>query len=192
MNKFVISLMSVLLLTGCGTMLSKLSPKSPTPQPVPMPAQVYMDLRNMVLTLDPSKIGAKQSPETPHVWGMLMEMGYSQAPVTLVSLADGTTSLYFGNGGGMIGGGEHEAIAQASKAFIATSEKYFQRMTPTRSFPLPAVGRVKFYILTFSGVYTVDVDENELGGGGHELSPLFASGQEVITQMRLWDEQRKK
>lgn len=58
----------------------------------------------------------------PAVWGILMETGYPQGIATLVSLADGTTSLYFSNGDGMIGGGQHANIAQASKAFVAAAE----------------------------------------------------------------------
>jgi hypothetical protein len=36
--------------------------------------------------------------------GVLMETGYDSATVTLFALSDGTTSLYFSNGGGVIGG----------------------------------------------------------------------------------------
>ena len=121
-----------------------------------------------------------------------METGYDKAVITLVSLADGTTSLYFGNGGGIIGGGQYPAVANASKTLVSNSEQYFKRMTPTSSYPLPAIGRVKFYILTFTGVYTADVDENELGKHHPELSSLFYSAQEVITQLRLHSEQQKQ
>lgn len=172
-------------------MFSNLFKKGPDPKLVPEPVQIYTDMRNRVLKLVPTEVGIVQSKEIPNVWGVLMEMGFRQAVVTLVSLADGTTSLYFGNGGGIIGGGEHAAVAQASKSFVANSEKYFQRMTPAESFPLPSVGRVKFYILTFSGAFTADIDENELDNGKHDLSPLFCSGQEVITQLRLMQEQKK-
>ena len=114
------------------------------------PAEVYSGLRNRVLNLDPKEVGLVQSSETPNVWGVLMETGYEEAVVTLVSLADGTTSLYFSNGGGMIGGGEHATVAQSTKSFVASAEKYYQQMTSTQSFPTPVIGRVKFYILTFS------------------------------------------
>ncbi len=160
------------------------------PQPVPDPAPIYIDMRNRVITLDPKDIGIKPTKETPNVWGILMETGYSAAVITLLSLADGTTSLYFGNGGGIIGGGEHENVLKRTKAFIVTAEKYFQQMIPTDMFPLPLVGRVKFYVFAFSGVYTADADENELGERKHALSPLYDSGQEVITQLRLISEQR--
>ena len=42
------------------------------------------------------------TPEMPVVWGVVMETGYPEAVVTLVSLGDRTTSLYFSNGGGII------------------------------------------------------------------------------------------
>ncbi len=62
---------------------------------------------------------------------------------------------------------------------------------PQPAPPLPSIGRVIFYILTFSGAYTADADENELGEGKHHLSPLFYAGQDVITQIRLNTPKRK-
>jgi hypothetical protein len=152
--------------------------------PVPEPVQVIQNLRNMALTLSPDQIGIAQSPEYPHVWGVLMETGYPQVLVTLVSLADGTASLYFGHGGGVIGGGEHASVQQAVQAFIASAEEYHAELVPTSEFPLPDVGRVKFYLLTFSGVLTADADEDDLGDGGHDLSDLFYAGHNVIAQLR--------
>ncbi len=122
-----------------------------------------------------------------------MEMGRPQAVVTLVSLADGTTSLYFSNGGGILGGGEHAPVAQASKAFVSSAEPYLPAMAPAPAFPLPlpAVGEVKFYVLTFEGIFTAEAGEQELGNRQHALSPLFYHGQAVLTQIRLMQEQKK-
>lgn len=169
-------------------MFSKLFKKIQKPA---NPTKVYNGLRNKILSLKPSDAGLEPSSEMPNVWGVLMETGYPQAVATLVSLADGTTSLYFSNGGGMIGGGQHVTVAQASKSFVKASENYYQQMTLAESFPSPAIGRVKFYVLTYSGVYTIDIDEHDLGNKKHKLSPLFYYGQEVITQFRLVQEQKK-
>jgi hypothetical protein len=168
-------------------MSSNLFKKKPTAEPT----DIYANLRNQVFKINPKEVGILQNKETPNVWGILMETGYPEAVVTLVSLADGTTSLYFSNGAGMIGGGEHATVAQSTKFFIAAAEKYHRQMNLTESFPLPTVGRVRFYVLTFSGVLTLDVDENKLGRGKHALSPLFYSGQDVITQFRVVQEQTK-
>ena len=157
----------------------------------PKPAEVYSGLRDRILNLKPTEVGVIPSNEIPNVWGILMETRRPQAVVTLISLADGTTSLYFSNGGGMIGGGEHITVAQASKSFVAAAEKYYRQMTLAETFPSPAIDRVKFYALTFSGIFTIDIDENELGNKKHELSPLFYSGQNVIMQFRMVQEQKK-
>ena len=188
MKKAAIALLVLLMILGCNSMFSKLFKKAQKPVE---PAEVYNGLRNQILSLKPSDAGIEPSSEMPNVWGVLMETGYPQAVVTLVSLADGTTSLYFSNGGGMIGGGQHITVAQASKSFVAAAENYYQQMTLTESFLSPAIGRVKFYVLTYSGIYTIDVDENELGNRKHELSPLFYYGQDVITQFRIVQEQKK-
>jgi hypothetical protein len=160
-------------------------------KPAAEPAEIYAELRNQIFKLNPKEVGILQTKGTPNVWGLLMETGYPEAVVTLVSLVDGTTSLYFSNGGGIIGGGEHAAVARSTKAFITAAEKNYQQMNPTEAFPLPTVGRVKFYVLTFSGVLTMDVDENKLGDGKHALSPLFYSGQDVVAQFRAVQEQKK-
>ncbi|MFO0941103.1 MAG: hypothetical protein U0930_10075 [Pirellulales bacterium] len=125
-------------------------------KPAPASQDVYAGLRNQVLSLKANEIGVSQSAELPVVWGVVMETGYPDATVTLVSLADRTTSLYFSNGGGVIGAGEHEHVALATAEFIALAGSFLGQMTPTTTFPTPGVGRVRFYLLTFSGVVTAE------------------------------------
>jgi hypothetical protein len=187
MKKVIVLLLVSIFLSGCNFM--SFNKKT---MPVSEPDEKYTKLRNFLLNANPNDIGIFKSDEVPNVWGVIMEMVYSDTVGTLVSLADGTTSLYFSNGAGIIGGGQHAIIAKSTKAFIATAEKYYLQMSKTESFPLPTAGRVRFYVLTFSGVVTLDIDENELASHKHELSPLYYSGQEVITQLRIIDEARKK
>lgn len=63
------------------------------------PMDVYSGLRDQILSAKPSDIGVSPTSELPVVWGVLMETGYPEAVVTLVSLGDNTMSLYFSNGG---------------------------------------------------------------------------------------------
>jgi hypothetical protein len=67
--------------------------------------EVYQGLRTRILDLDPASAGLAQGPQHQVVWGALMETGYLRGTATLVTLADGTTSLYLSTGGGIIGGG---------------------------------------------------------------------------------------
>jgi hypothetical protein len=154
-------------------------------RPVPEPVTIFKNLRDTLLSMSPSRLGVFPSEALPNVWGVLMETGYSPAVVTLVSLADGTTSLCFGSGGGVIGAEKHTTVRQATAAFIAAAEHHRNKLAPTESFPLPDVDRVRFYVLTFTGTLTAEAGERELGKRIHELSALFYAGHDVITQIRI-------
>lgn len=161
-------------------------------RPVPEPVSIFKDLRDTLLGMSPARLGVFPSEELPNVWGVLMETGYSPAVVMLVSLADGTTSLCFGSGGGIIGAEKHGTVREATAAFIATAESQRNRLIPAESFPLPDVDRVRFYVLTFSGTLTAEASEQELVNKGHCLSPLFYAGHDVITQIRITSDETEQ
>jgi len=71
---------------------------------------------------------------------------------------------------------QHDAVL--TLAHVCTSLK------PTKSFPYPEAGRMKFYVLTQDGVYIAEDAEKELTHQGHVLFPLFAAGNEVLTALR--------
>lgn len=149
----------------------------------------YHDLRNQVLQLDARGAGL-QSTEGSGIWGILMETGYPEATVTLVALLDGTASLYFENGGGIIGGGDHESVSRAATAMASTADGFIQYCSKTETFPLPKTGDTTFYILTTSGIFTFSAKEEELGENRQSLSPLFHAGHEVIGQLGMIQERK--
>ena len=112
-------------------------------------SDAYYGLRQIVFQTSPNKISIKPSEEFPSVYGVLMEIGMSEAAVSLVALADGTVSLYYETGGGVIGGGGHENVKNAGSNFIKTAEGLKENFAVARNFPLPDRGRIKFYLLTF-------------------------------------------
>ena len=158
---------------------------------VPEPAQIYLQLRDRILHLNPSELGLAPSSTAPHVWGVVMETGYQVGSATLVSLADGTTSLYYSTGGGMLGSGEYTPVAEASKAMIIQAENYLQQMSLSNEFPLPEVGQVRFTMLTYSGIYTCEAVEKTLASGGHQFSSLFIRAQATLEQLCLLAEKKR-
>lgn len=70
-------------------------------------ANPVLELRRRLLAARAAELGLVAGAPT-EAWGVLMETAYPDAVVTLVALADGTTSLYFSNGGGIIGAGAHD------------------------------------------------------------------------------------
>jgi hypothetical protein len=146
-------------------------------------AEIYSDLRNQVLQLKPDAIGVQDADQST-VFAVLMETGYPEAVATLVAVTDGTSSLYFSNGGGIIGGGEHEPIRRISGEFVQLAQQFVAKSTLTDTFPLPKKGSVRCYLVSRGGVYTFEAGEDDLGYERHPCSPLFHKGHELITAIR--------
>ena len=152
------------------------------------PNGVYSGLRHNALTIKRLEVGIPSpSPGAP-AWGVLMETGHGPVTVTLFALADGTTSLYFSNGAGVIGGQGNEMVRKANGAFLNQANQLLAHLKPTASFPIPEPAHTVFYVLTDSGILEGGALENDLGYGRHPLSPLFHAGHEVISQLRLTSE----
>jgi hypothetical protein len=114
-----------------------------------------------------------------------MDMGLADGTATLLSMSDGTASLYLSTGGGIIGGGGHESVRCVAAAFVRLAGRQQAHMEITEEFPLPSAGRIAFYVLTDSGVFTGEADEATLVEKTHTFSPLFYAGHDVLTQLRL-------
>ncbi len=143
-------------------------------------ADIYDDLRRQVLGLTPYSVTV---PATTVV-AVLMETGYPEAVVTLVATSDGGVSLYFSNGGGIIGAGDHAPVRSVAAKFLAAAAAYVPQASLARQFPLPSSGRVRFYLVTSQGTYTAEAAEDDLGYERHPFSPLFHQGHELITAVQ--------
>jgi hypothetical protein len=152
---------------------------------------MYDGLRERAFRTTPKDVGVEKDASEAIPYGILMETGYPQAVATLSVFASGDTSLYFSTGGGVIGGIGHETVRKAAVHFIEQSRMFLSSMAQCSDTPLPPQGEVRFYILTTKGLFTTRANEIELGEGRSPLSPLFYSGQEVITQLRMATEKQK-
>jgi hypothetical protein len=155
-------------------------------------ADVYVGLRRQVLSLTAEQIQFSPTTDNPKVLAVLMETGYPEAVATLVSISDGAASLYFSNGGGIIGAGENEAPNAASRALVRSAEEFIKECKRTTDFPLPQKNFTRFYLVTVDGTFTEEVLEDDLGNKRHKLSPLFHKAQDLITAVRLAEEQKLK
>ena len=151
-------------------------------------AEIYTSMRQQVLELNEEQIGDLKDKK---VWAVLMETGYPEAAVTLVAVADGTSSLYFSNGGGIIGAGEHENVRPVSVQMAAMASEFLPDMKKVEMFPVPTPGNTTFYVVTAKGVFTYTAKEEDLGEERDKLSKLFHQGHELIGQMRIAEQNKQ-
>src|SRR5512140_657648 len=96
MNKFISMLLSLLGLAA---------PSDAPERSAPSGVELFHDLRMNALTRGPAEFGISRDRYPEDVWGILVEIGLEEGSLSLVVLADGSTSLYFSSGGGVIGAG---------------------------------------------------------------------------------------
>jgi len=148
-------------------------------------APAYLGLRAMALSpeLDAVRVAESGAP----VQVALMELGTDEGVATIAAFEDGSTSIYYSSGGGIIGAGSHEPVRRAAAAFRQRAEASagaFTPVGPTGPFPLPKPDRVRFYLRTAAGTRTAEVELEALVSDTHPLHRLFVAGMEVITAVR--------
>jgi hypothetical protein len=153
-------------------------------------AESYSSRRRRALEVTPEQLGLASALAEDEPYVLVMEMGISNSVVTLACFANGDASLLNQNGGGMIGGISHEPVRKAAREFLAHGRDAVSQMAKAPRAALPADGRVRFHAVTPLGLYSVEVDREELGEPGSEFSALFYAGQAVVTQMREVQSQR--
>jgi hypothetical protein len=94
----------------------------------PPPAEVYLGLRQQMLSLTAAQLADDELADTP-IPALLMVTGYPEAVATLVAVVDGTSSLYFSNGGGLLGAGTHETVAEASLRWLETGREFLPKLS---------------------------------------------------------------
>src|SRR5262245_20089304 len=81
----------------------------------------YRMLREQALAVEADKIGIV--PTQGRAWGAVMDFWVSDTTVSVVAFADGSASIYLGNGGGFLGGQGHETIRAAAKNLVEAATR---------------------------------------------------------------------
>lgn len=92
---------------------------------------IYESLRQQALTVTADELGLVKRPHDP--FGVLMETGYPNGTATLAAFGEGSASLYFSSGGGIIGGGRHAAVREVALDLVDLSRQFLEHMDPVSS-----------------------------------------------------------
>ena len=143
------------------------------------------ELKEMLFNLDPKTLDIAPSEDLPRVWGFIMEMYVSQTWINLICIADGTVSIYTGVGGGIIGAGQHDSVRNAARMCLEEAEKILDHLKNFDPTHIQNEEKIKFHVLTFNGIRSDEAETDEILSGNHYLSELNHYAQNVITEVRL-------
>jgi hypothetical protein len=148
-------------------------------------ADVYHGLRSMALGVDPESISVPDGEQWSGAAVAAMELGLESGTATIVAIADGTVSMYLSSGGGVIGAGEHAAVRNAADHFRRVVAESYDLVPVSGELPLPAAGQIRFHARKLDGAFSAAAPEALLRTGRHPLAPLYAAGQDLLTEIRL-------
>jgi hypothetical protein len=124
-------------------------------------------------------------PDGDGIRAVVFDWGMGDGGATLVAFDDGTTSLYFTGGGGIIGAGAHDAVRRAAASFREEAARLKPRLTRADAFPPPTGERSVFYVVTDSATLTSGPISNaDLERGRPPFGELGTRAQAVITEIR--------
>ncbi len=147
----------------------------------------YQGLRNQALSMTPEQLGLLIA-NVHKVYGVVMDWHMGNVIATIAALMTGDASVYLSTGQAFIGGYTHEAIVNAAKVFVTTSENYLSQASRTDTTTPPQAGTVIFYLLTKSGRYSLEAEFKMIENNQSVLRPLFEAGDKIITEYRLISE----
>lgn len=176
---------------GFLSLLSGIDSNGQAPPRQRNPADAGRELRLMMLTTPPARIGEKPTKQFPRVYGILMDWPIDKQTATVFSTSSGTASLYTTSTFGIIGGEGHESVRIAAIKFVRAADRLFDSAIPTTQYPYPDPGRVRFYLLTFDGVRVLDTDFASIMNRTSKYAEFFGLGQDVLTELRLVAEKRQ-
>jgi hypothetical protein len=152
--------------------------------PDPTGGSIYDGLRRQVFDLAPDVLGLDGDRLPGGVWGVVLELGLETSTVTVIALADGTTSLYTTGGFGIIGGGAHPQVVVANRKLREAVAARLDAFRPDATEALPGPDDLKVRALTGIGRQVADAAQADLVDGNHPLSDVFFAGHHVITRLR--------
>jgi hypothetical protein len=170
-------------------MLPQSARKDESPDSGYRPVATYMELRDMVFASDPAKLGCRKPDTRDLVWGMVIETGYPDAVATMIVLADGTISLYFSSGGGLVGLGDYEHIAEAGQRLLGLGDVLTPHFDQATDYSLPEKSHTRVYLMAYSGFLASEVNLNTpwkqpgMMGLTSRAQELFALIRELADQL---------
>ncbi len=145
----------------------------------------YLGLRNQALATTPSDIGLSLE-NNEQVYTAVVDIPISKEKiVSLVCFFDGTVSLYYSTGGGLLGiGQKHESVRQAGGSFLYSAGQALKYLKKTSQYDLPDGDLAFVFLLTGDGVYKAEFNMSKIDKYEKPIQFLNFLIQNILCKIR--------
>lgn len=121
----------------------------------------------------------------PDIRCAVMDVAVGNGVATLMTVSDGTVSLYLSAGGGILGGGAHANVSQAAERFRGVMGDG-ATLRPVTEWPLPTDGHAVFYVVTATETRaSAAFSPEELAQPDHAMHDAWMAAQGTLTALRI-------
>lgn len=143
-----------------------------------------LELRDQILS---GEYKINESTGENEVTAVVLDVGTENGAYSLLVISDGTCSLYYENGGGIIGAGGHKNVGYVTKILLKRANEFCDKPVSLMNCKFPDKNGFIVHIMTKSGNYEFTGNTRALSDGNRS-SELFFLCNSVITQLRLLSE----
>lgn len=133
----------------------------------------------------------ERTGNTPISFGLIHEFWQRDVLVTLAAFVTGDLSLYFSNGGGILGGIQHETVAALVRKTIPLLGPLTPQLQRSDDIEPPKPGEITFTILTNEGRFRSRLDAMPERRKEDANFQLLALSQGLISELRKASEVAK-
>ena len=141
-------------------------------------------LREMALSASSDSFEAPSQTRNG-IFGVVIDVPTAQGSIALVTFSDGTSSIYTTTGGGIIGGGAHAVVKDASSKLLDQLALVSEEFNFENDGEAPPPEFVRFHVLALNGRSFADLQvEHFWKPSTSALNPVVAASQNLISAMR--------
>lgn len=146
------------------------------------PENPLLELRTKILSCE-TKLEEYSGPK--QISAIVTDIGSKKGGISLLCIADGTCSLYFEKGGGIIGTGAHKNVYYTAKIFMNRITQLIENPVDAFNINFPKNDIFSVKILTKDLKYEIEGEITDSLSGSTIPGMAFILANDVITQIRL-------
>ena len=142
----------------------------------------YLRWRNGIFNVTGAQVDVL-TDKPNQVYGVIMDVGLSDDfTITITAFPTGESSVRTTVGGGAIGLGSNEFIAEHAKHIVKLAQPRIEKASQINNHNLPKSQKVYFYFLTTSGLMLSETTLEEMSAQDHPFHEMFGRFTEIKTR----------